>query len=471
MKTNLSLSALVVCAMSLTCFAQVRAEAPDEPAAVVKKLYEANKAKKPLFHQTDSRAALDSYFRKDLADLIWKDAVAAKGEIGALDFDPLYGSQDPQITEFETGGTGWGGDKKFGGEDDAVVQVTFKDSGKKVMVSYQFDRDKTSKIWKISDVRYPDDLYLAKILKGGGGQAADVPAEGDGTVKYQPGDAQAAKVWELFYQNPGAEEDLMTPLVKAGPKMVPVILQAIFHKDMRLRRYAIGALGNLNDTSALEPLTAIVNDTKEEDYFRGDALSSIYKLDQGLGTKLAEKFASEGDNLKMICTAILKKEPWLLAGLSPEPAAGGTCDAEAYVIDKDPAGLNVRSEPRIGSVIGNLPHIARPHGLIVHIIGESAEGGWLQIDRGETTGGETPYAGPGWVSGNMLAVSTKSSDKTPVKLYSTESVESKVAATLPHGTEVTLVGCRGKMLRVKFKEIVGWLPPESQCVNVSGKCD
>ena len=139
--------------------------------------------------------------------------------------------------------------------------------------------------------------------------ASSLAAEG---VKYTPGGKEWAKVWTAFYNNTGGEEELMTPLVKAGPKMTPAILEAISHKDMKQRRYAIGALGHLKDRRAVEPLTAVLKDKREEDYFRGDALHAIYQIDQKLGSELAKQFSGQGDNLKMIAGAIIKKEPWLL---------------------------------------------------------------------------------------------------------------------------------------------------------------
>ena len=289
-------------------------------------------------------------------------------------------------------------------------------------------------------------------------------------IAYKPGGQQWAKAWTAFY-NGDHEAELMTPLIKAGPKMVPVIIEAISNKDMQLRRYAIGALGNLNDARAVEPLTKIVNDKTEEEYFRSDALEAIYRLDQEQGTTLARQVAGQGDMLKMTSTAILKKEPSLLAGLTDDAASVGQCDVEAYVIDKDPDGLNVRSEPRSGSIVGNLPRINPPNGMIVHLIGEKPDGGWLQIDRGETTGGETPFAGSGWVSGNMLGVTAKSSDGKGAKLYEANNAKSKVAATVPHRTLLTISGCDRKWLRVKYNSTTGWLAPDAQCANPAGRCD
>ena len=165
MKVKIVLLVVLFLSLNSIGFAQSKAK-EITPDVIVKSLYAAHEAGSSPFFQTKNRAAVDKYFRKDLADLIWKDAVAANGEVGAIDFDPLYGSQDPQITDFTIMETGWGGDSKFGPDDEAVVQVTFKDSGKERMVSFQFKQGKDKK-WKIYDVHYRsdgDEVRLAEIL-------------------------------------------------------------------------------------------------------------------------------------------------------------------------------------------------------------------------------------------------------------------------------------------------------------------
>lgn len=146
--------------------AQTTSNATIAPDKLVRDLYKAHKAGQGPFFQTKNRALVDKYFTKGLADLIWKDAVKARGEVGAIDFDPLYGSQDPQVSNFIIMDTGWGGESKFGPDDKAVVQVTFKDSGRERMVSFQFMQGKDKK-WKIYDVHYRgngDELRLVNIL-------------------------------------------------------------------------------------------------------------------------------------------------------------------------------------------------------------------------------------------------------------------------------------------------------------------
>jgi hypothetical protein len=42
------------------------------------------------FFPTKDHGLVNKYFSERLAQLIWKDAVSSRGEVGALDFDPLY---------------------------------------------------------------------------------------------------------------------------------------------------------------------------------------------------------------------------------------------------------------------------------------------------------------------------------------------------------------------------------------------
>jgi len=168
------------------------------PNVIVRDLYAAHKNGAGPFFQTKNRALVDRYFRKDLADLIWKDAVSAKGEVGAIDFDPLYGSQDPQITNFIIMDTGWGGDSKYGPADEAVVQVTFKDSGKERMVSYQFKQGR-DKVWKIYDVHYrsaDSEVKLAGLLARA--SAASQTSASQSEVQQIRGELQVGKTQSLI---------------------------------------------------------------------------------------------------------------------------------------------------------------------------------------------------------------------------------------------------------------------------------
>lgn len=132
------------------------------------------------------------------------------------------------------------------------------------------------------------------------------PAE----VEYRPGGKAFAAVWEKFYSG-NHEPDIDDPLIAAGSKMVPEITEAIANRDMRLRRYAISALGYIGDKRALLMLGDILKDKTEKDYFRGDALRAIYLIDEKLGKDCAVLYAEEKNAVGSIGAAIKSNEAWL----------------------------------------------------------------------------------------------------------------------------------------------------------------
>ena len=101
-----------------------------------------------------------------------------------------------------------------------------------------------------------------------------------------PLDKQYKEIWFTFYVL-SYENDTIRSLVAAGAKIVPSTIAAIKDKKLYKRRYAIGALGYLNDRSAIPVLMEIIHDDKELDYFRGDALESLFQIDGELGKKEA----------------------------------------------------------------------------------------------------------------------------------------------------------------------------------------
>ena len=140
----------------LTCFFAATASAQSAPAAaraVVSSLYAARSS--PFF-QTKNRALVDKYFTKELADMIWKDAVTSKGEVGAIDGDPLYNAQDKKIRDLVIGNA-------VVKEKSATVKVTFTNFGKKQAIEYRVE--KTPQGWRIDDIVYDDDNSLRKWLK------------------------------------------------------------------------------------------------------------------------------------------------------------------------------------------------------------------------------------------------------------------------------------------------------------------
>jgi SH3-like domain-containing protein len=166
--------------------------------------------------------------------------------------------------------------------------------------------------------------------------------------------------------------------------------------------------------------------------------------------------------LAALCSA-RPSTPKAAAGAAPPSA----CDADAYVVDPDPKGLNVRDAPGVhGKVVATIPLDAE--GTNVHIVA-SDPNGWVQIDRAETIMGAVVFDKKGWVSGNMLGISTRGYDGKGVKLYARARAR-KAAGKLPSEAEVRVAGCEGNWMRVKYKSVSGWLHPEDQCSSPVTTC-
>ena len=102
-----------------------------------------------------------------------------------------------------------------------------------------------------------------------------------------------------------AEDMLMDPLILNADLVKDRVIQDILNPKMDKRRYAIGFLGNERIAKAIPVLFQILSDESEKDYFRGDALESIWQIDQTQGRQLAEEYSSREDYLGMIAKGLL----------------------------------------------------------------------------------------------------------------------------------------------------------------------
>lgn len=131
-------------------------------------------------------------------------------------------------------------------------------------------------------------------------------------VDYRTGGKRFAETWHAFYDLADHEPEIDDPLIEAGPKMVPAICEAVRHKDMKRRLYAIDALGYIGDRRSLPVLVGILDDVSESDDMRSEALISIYRIDRALGTRYARQYRHADERTAMVADAILRKDPWLL---------------------------------------------------------------------------------------------------------------------------------------------------------------
>ncbi len=125
------------------------------PDALVAELYKSEKKKASPFFQDKNRALVDHYFSKELGDLLWKDTIDSKGEVGALNGDPLYDAQDMEIKDFVI-------HPAKTEEGKTTVLVTFANFKEKKSITFHCVQQ--GGVWKISDIQYAD-YALLKLLK------------------------------------------------------------------------------------------------------------------------------------------------------------------------------------------------------------------------------------------------------------------------------------------------------------------
>lgn len=152
---------MVLILATLLAFAHVSVNSQTStPDALVRALYKTHdydlKHNKDSLLNGRSRRTLDKYFDKTLANYIWKDLTTHKGEVGVMDFDPFYNTQDPQITTLIVGTAKIVANR-------AMVRVTFKNAGRKEIITYKLTKQKS--VWKISDIEYDNDQSLLKHFK------------------------------------------------------------------------------------------------------------------------------------------------------------------------------------------------------------------------------------------------------------------------------------------------------------------
>src|SRR6185295_14536629 len=125
------------------------------PRGLVVDLYRQHKKQSPFF-QRRSRALLDKYFARELANLLWQDAHSAGDEVGALDGDPLFNAQDMDIKNFSI-------QEGIGGPRMVVVPVSFENFGQKHEIKFRLFSEGGT--WRIANIEYDDGSTLLDILK------------------------------------------------------------------------------------------------------------------------------------------------------------------------------------------------------------------------------------------------------------------------------------------------------------------
>ena len=147
-----------MCLGGLSASAAQTGTARSTPDAVVRELYRVHNNGNGSIFERKGRRYLFKFFDKRLADLIWKDITETpEGEVGHLDFDPLYSAQDMKITNFRVGAPVIEGER-------ATVLVSFNNYSQKTKLTFRMHN--TSEGWKVENIIYgsPADSDLIKIM-------------------------------------------------------------------------------------------------------------------------------------------------------------------------------------------------------------------------------------------------------------------------------------------------------------------
>ncbi len=134
----------------------------------------------------------------------------------------------------------------------------------------------------------------------------------------------AASRWRQFQESPErayqaflnregvtGEDETMDPLIVAGDKVVPMVIEGIKDKKMKLRGYAIEFLGNGSYQQALPVLELILGDSTEDEYFRSTALQAIYLIDSAKARRHAQIYRKKTDYLGYIAKQVVANDPSL----------------------------------------------------------------------------------------------------------------------------------------------------------------
>ncbi|HEX8118376.1 MAG TPA: DUF3828 domain-containing protein [Pyrinomonadaceae bacterium] len=135
---------------------KLEAPAVSFPENVVKELYRVHRnGYGPVFEKR-GRKLQQKFFDEKLAALIWKDLTRPnQDEVGNLDFDPLFNTQDIKIRNLRVGA---GVVKGF----TATVPVTFMNYDQRVRIEFRLVNTKQG--WKVSNIDYGQGSDLVRIL-------------------------------------------------------------------------------------------------------------------------------------------------------------------------------------------------------------------------------------------------------------------------------------------------------------------
>jgi len=100
----------------------------------------------------------------------------------------------------------------------------------------------------------------------------------------------ASAYYRIFMNQSVSEEYITRPLLEGGYQVGYIVMENLPEKEMKNRRYAIGAIGELKFKPAIPILQQILSDKTELDVFRADAFEALQKIGTMQSKEIAEGF-------------------------------------------------------------------------------------------------------------------------------------------------------------------------------------
>lgn len=144
------------------------------------------------------------------------------------------------------------------------------------------------------------------------------------------------------------------------------------------------------------------------------------------------------------------------------------CSCEAYVIDPDKGGLNVRENgDKNAKIVSKVPY--NTDGTMVYL-NSSNSLGWVSIGNIPYIN-EKPIKKEGFVFAQKLGISSSGYEYGSVSLFSKPDTKSSVLLKIPSEKNLVILDCNESWLKVKYKTKIGWLSFNDRCANPVTTCN
>ncbi len=153
-------------------------------------------------------------------------------------------------------------------------------------------------------------------------------------------------------------------------------------------------------------------------------------------------------------------------------AEEANCGIEAWIIDKDPNGLNVRDKPNVkAKIIKKLKAKSNSDEdtITVYVVGFA--NGWVKIGLARDNDGVL-FNDLGWVSAKMVETGTKGDPNynSPITMYLQAKSSSKKVGIIPSEEIVKIAGYQCGWVKVVYKGKTGWIRENNICGNPFTTC-